>query len=108
MKGACCAAHEGAGCGDAAIEACVCEADSRCCNSAWDEVCVALVGGLGCGTCGNDCCAPASTPGCAVPEVETCVCDKSAECCSGAWDEFCVLLVTSATAGGACGTCPGE
>lgn len=103
--GACCSNHGGKGCSDATIQACVCQNDPRCCSEKWDDVCVALVGGLGCGTCKTDCCTESTTPGCADSTVESCVCAKSADCCNVAWDSFCVLLVTSGAAGGVCGTC---
>ena len=40
----CCAASEFAGCGSAAVEACVCAIDDYCCDifGAWDEFCVAI------------------------------------------------------------------
>jgi len=103
---ACCSAHASVGCDDAVIQECVCKGDPRCCTEKWDDVCVALVGGLGCGTtCKTDCCTAAATPGCADATVEACVCAKNADCCNTAWDDFCVLLVTSRAAGNMCGTC---
>jgi hypothetical protein len=103
--GVCCSAHGGKGCNDASIQACVCQNDPRCCSEKWDDVCVALVGGLGCGTCKADCCTENATPGCGEASVESCVCAKNADCCNNAWDSFCVLLVTSTAGGAACGTC---
>ena len=48
----CCEADDGrTGCDDAAVQECVCDADSWCCNNAWDDVCVGEVASLGCGTC---------------------------------------------------------
>jgi hypothetical protein len=42
------------GCVDGMVEACVCVVDPYCCAIAWDEICVAEVGFLGCGgACGN-------------------------------------------------------
>ena len=35
---ACCSARAGAGCGNTAIEQCVCQEDSFCCSSRWDAV----------------------------------------------------------------------
>jgi hypothetical protein len=102
----CCAAHGSVGCSDPAIEKCVCAQDPRCCSEKWDDVCVALVGGLGCGSCKADCCTASSVPGCLEPAVEACVCAKSPDCCNVAWDDFCVLLVASTAGGGACGACP--
>lgn len=50
---ACCASEPQPGCRDAAIEACVCAADSFCCATAWDIACVVEVEDLGCGGCGT-------------------------------------------------------
>lgn len=40
------------GCGDAAIEACVCASDPYCCATSWDSICANEVDSLGCSTCG--------------------------------------------------------
>jgi hypothetical protein len=50
--GDCCTASLASGCGDPAIQACVCAADPKCCNDEWDEFCVFLIDQLSCGTCG--------------------------------------------------------
>jgi hypothetical protein len=48
----CCKPTRGAGCDDDEhIEACVCHVDANCCTASWDEACVGLVDGLGCGEC---------------------------------------------------------
>ncbi|MAD78489.1 MAG: hypothetical protein CMJ51_03855 [Planctomycetaceae bacterium] len=44
-----------AGCIDEVTEACVCELDPFCCETAWDATCVATVSVGGCGDCGVDC-----------------------------------------------------
>jgi len=49
--GNCCSAHEGKGCDNDAVEACVCAEGSYCCNTAWDTACVRAVDELGCGIC---------------------------------------------------------
>lgn len=49
--GACCSTSASPGCGDAAVQACVCAQDSYCCSSAWDSACVGEVTSLGCGVC---------------------------------------------------------
>ena len=55
--GDCCEPQETPGCGDAEVEACVCEMDPFCCaagdekGGVWDEVCAAEVVRFGCGTC---------------------------------------------------------
>jgi len=43
----------GPGCDDPVIEACVCAVDPYCCDTAWDEQCVAEVESLLCGDCGG-------------------------------------------------------
>lgn len=48
---ACCEQQPGAGCPDAAVQACVCATDDYCCNVLWDLTCVGEVESLGCGTC---------------------------------------------------------
>jgi hypothetical protein len=52
-RASCCAAHAEPGCDDSTpeypnIEECVCERDSYCCSTAWDEFCVAEVPLFGC------------------------------------------------------------
>lgn len=51
---ACCEAG-GPGCDDAIIQACVCEQDPFCCETAWDELCVAAIAAGGCGSCAETC-----------------------------------------------------
>ena len=50
--GACCTVDEAPGCGETAVESCVCAQDVYCCDTAWDQLCVDQVESLGCGTCG--------------------------------------------------------
>ncbi|HET6583450.1 MAG TPA: hypothetical protein VFG69_08380 [Nannocystaceae bacterium] len=103
--GTCCEAHAEAGCGDAAIEACVCEDDDFCCRTGWDDVCTVQVVVLGCGECpgiggDGDCCAAHGNPGCDDAEVEACVCTMDYVCCLEPWDELCVDA--AADCGAAC------
>ena len=51
--GPCCEAHEGTGCDDPAIAACVCASDSWCCEVNWDDICVGRVEEFQCGVCGG-------------------------------------------------------
>lgn len=49
----CCAPHASPGCDDSAlgfpdIEQCVCDRDSYCCSTAWDEYCATEVSAFGC------------------------------------------------------------
>ncbi len=123
--GDCCAANNSVGCDDAAVESCVCNVDSYCCDTDWDSICVGLVDSEGCGQCGGgaggttgmgsggttgmggggagDCCAPNGSPGCDDPSVQTCVCAVDAFCCDSEWDQICADLVD----GEACGDCGG-
>lgn len=97
-----------AGCDDSAVEACVCAADSFCCSTAWDAMCVSKVGTLLCGgSCDPDdadgpCCTAHAGTGCEVNTVETCVCAMDELCCSSEWDTFCVDEIESFE----CGNCP--
>jgi len=49
--GDCCEEHASAGCDNKPVEQCVCESDSWCCESEWDDACAALIEQLGCGHC---------------------------------------------------------
>ncbi len=66
------------GCPGCACEACVCELDSFCCDTAWDGLCV--------GECVNDCGGPACPEGLCFPMCEGFVCGSDG-------------------CGGTCGTC---
>lgn len=70
-----CCSTGGTGCADLpSVESCVCAADSYCCNTQWDQLCVDEVDSLGCGTCKGlsyclepawiDCTAPSDLPAC--------------------------------------------
>jgi hypothetical protein len=49
----CCEPSDAPGCTDPAIQVCVCELDAFCCESVWDDICVAEVEEYGCGDCGG-------------------------------------------------------
>lgn len=55
-RGECCEIGTVPGCLDPVIEACICEIDPFCCDTLWDETCVAQVNALTCGTCGGSGC----------------------------------------------------
>ncbi len=99
----CCAPDWAPGCTDLAVQACVCAADSYCCTTAWDGLCVNEVTSLGCGTCAVPCCQTQASPGCTASAVESCVCAADAYCCTTAWDAICVNEVESL----GCGVCSG-
>jgi hypothetical protein len=103
----CCVSQMSASCGDRSTAACVCAFDPYCCETAWDEICVAQVEAYDCGTCDSaldaegDCCSKQFGPGCDDPELESCVCTLDAFCCQVAWDELCVEGALDD-----CGGCP--
>ncbi|GMV42762.1 MAG: hypothetical protein AMXMBFR64_44780 [Myxococcales bacterium] len=77
-------------CGGCVCEACACQKDSYCCNTAWDADCVALCQGT-CGGCFEHAgCQARPEPGCDGCACEECVCAKDPLCCSVAWDATCV------------------
>lgn len=49
--GDCCDEGQAPGCAHPAIEMCVCAKDPFCCETAWDQICVAEVVEFGCGSC---------------------------------------------------------
>jgi hypothetical protein len=51
VASSCCQVASAPGCDTPTVEQCVCAADSFCCNSSWDAVCVDEVDSLGCGNC---------------------------------------------------------
>jgi len=99
-EGDCCVPGDGTGCGDAVVAACVCADDPYCCDTTWDELCVAEVDSLGCGGCGGigpagfdvagECCAAHEEAGCSDETVATCVCGTDPYCCMVVWDQVCV------------------
>lgn len=103
--GDCCDAHGGLGCVDVGVANCVCNEDPFCCQTAWNDACVAEVDELGCGSCGgamppgddggggggSPCCMPTGVPGCGDPMIEACICGEFEDpfCCLVEWDEVC-------------------
>lgn len=49
----CCEPSDAPGCVDGEIQVCVCALDAFCCESSWDDICVAEVEEYGCGDCGG-------------------------------------------------------
>ena len=95
----CCEASPLPGCNDAEVLSCVCEADSFCCQGAFDAICVGLALQCG-GTCSNegaesDCCTASSAPGCTDQAVHDCVCATDFACCSSGFDDVCVAQAIS-------------
>ncbi|HTV20273.1 MAG TPA: hypothetical protein VMG12_16425, partial [Polyangiaceae bacterium] len=95
----CCEASPLPGCNDSEVLSCVCEADSFCCQVAFDSVCVSEALQCG-GTCSNegaesDCCSASSAPGCTDQAVHDCVCATDFACCSSGFDDVCVAQAIS-------------
>lgn len=100
--------HTTGGCGDAALEACVCKFDDYCCKKAWDNQCVQKVQGCSVQATvettqlipppaapSSSCCNANSLPGCASNQgTEQCVCGVDFFCCQNAWDQSCVNIAT--------------
>ena len=78
----------------------ICAADSYCCSTSWDRLCVGEVGticGKSCGgsTCSHPICSTGGklTSGC--DPCATKVCAADSYCCSTSWDSICVGEVGS-------------
>jgi len=95
---ACCATG-GPSCDSPVISSCTCAVDAYCCDTAWDDVCVAIATmycGAGCPdipVCGSptagSCTAPHQTAACADAECCVAVCLVDSFCCQSAWDDVC-------------------
>ncbi len=96
---ACCATG-GPSCEDAATSACTCALDPYCCETAWDEVCMAIAtvschaSCPGLPVCGSPtagaCIEAHPLPACADAECCSAVCAIDSFCCDSAWDATCV------------------
>jgi hypothetical protein len=74
----CCSAGPGLGCGDSALQECVCALSPRCCSDAWDESCARLVKEKNCQAGVRDCV-------CGSEEGQW----QQAYCCEGGWNATC-------------------
>lgn len=94
----CCTSGSG-GCANASIESCACIADAYCCDTSWDELCIAYAT-FACGaacpgvpTCGEPgaghCLLPHGSPFCSNAACCSAVCAFDPFCCLSAWDEVC-------------------
>ncbi|MBL4688702.1 MAG: hypothetical protein JKY37_29205 [Nannocystaceae bacterium] len=108
-EGDCCEDNNSPGCEDLTVQTCVCDMDSFCCDTEWDDTCAASAeddcGACETGTSGEmneDCCTAQSTPGCTDATIQACVCADDAFCCDDTWDNFCVGRVGSLLCGPSC------
>jgi hypothetical protein len=76
--GSCCSAGAGTGCGDPALQECVCALSPRCCSDAWDDSCARLVREKNCQSGVRDCV-------CGNGEGQW----QQAYCCEGGWNATC-------------------
>lgn len=76
--GSCCSTSALPGCGDAALRACVCEREPRCCSEAWDETCTRIVKEKHCQSGVRDCV-------CGFAEGQW----QQTSCCQGGWNDTC-------------------
>lgn len=93
-QGDCCTESEAPGCTNPTCEACVCNLDAFCCDTAWDTICVAeaevdCAADCNCAPAPNDCCVTHESGGCDEPDCEACVCTIDLFCCAVSWDEVC-------------------
>jgi hypothetical protein len=117
----CCIANGSPGCDDAECEAVVCEADTFCCDTDWDQICADAAADLCGDLCGGppptgcpgegDCCEANGTPGCNDEACCEAVCAADVFCCDVEWDQICAdaaadLCGDLCEGGG--GPCPGE
>lgn len=89
----CCAPSEFPGCTEPAVDACVCELDSFCCEVAFDTICsqIALTEcGGECPPGEGDCCEAHGGLGCSDSAVNSCICGVDPGCCANSYDELCV------------------
>ena len=94
----CCEAGPQVGCEDLECQAAVCDADSYCCSTGWDEVCVSAAQDL-CPACEDDkssCCVSHDGVGCDDATCEQIICDADAYCCGVLWDATCALAASLA------------
>jgi len=103
--GDCCEVQVTPGCGDPALQDCVCMQDAFCCDDTWDQLCVDEVDMFMCGSCGgveppppppgvSPCCEAQAGGGCGDPAIEACVCAIDEFCCTTEWDSVCAIFVT--------------
>lgn len=101
-NGSCFLADFDPGCDDAACCVTVCNADSFCCDTSWDNICAseAMVLCAQCGDAGNGgCFVTDGTPGCDDGACCAAVCAIDTFCCEVEWDTVCAPEAMALCAG---------
>lgn len=93
-EGDCCESLGHPACGDDAVTQCTCNIDPYCCDTQWDEYCVAIASDSCAIDCANDCCVPHDTTACNDADVFGCVVEQ-VESCIDAWTNQCVGVATN-------------
>lgn len=116
--GPCCQDHETQGCDDEDCCNAVCKADSFCCDTRWDIMCVAAALELCPQVCPankacpgeGSCCEPDTTPGCDDEDCCNLICSNDSYCCDIVWDSKCAEAAIEFCDPNVCGKliCPGE
>ena len=92
-SGSCFAAHPTLGCDIGSCCTTVCNADSFCCQTEWDSICVDEAIELCPAACGNPnagSCFSQHGPGCSDASCCESVCAFDSFCCATQWDSICV------------------
>ncbi len=101
--GDCASGNGSPGCDDAECCRSMCNFDSFCCETEWDDLCATDAAQLCsgsfdvCRTSTEDCQAAHNTPGCGDNTCCTDICTLDPFCCLREWDEFCASDAQSCT-----------
>ncbi|MFO0873969.1 MAG: hypothetical protein U0575_08370 [Phycisphaerales bacterium] len=95
ISGACCSAHSGPFCDDAACCDAICANDQFCCSITWDSFCVydaytSFACGCPCPASDHSC-LTAGGPGCTDQTCCGVVCVQDPFCCLTIWDDLCIF-----------------
>ena len=102
--GDCCLSHDGPGCSDLTMAACICQVRPDCCVTGWTEECVALAESGQCGECPVPACGDGWCNG-----DETCSdCPRDCGYCPGCGDGLCLVGESCFNCPLDCGACAGS
>jgi hypothetical protein len=78
----------------------ICAADSYCCNTSWDSICVGEVSSVcnqscGGGTCAHSLCSTGTKLTSTCDSCAATICGQDSYCCTTKWDSQCVSEVSS-------------